>query len=51
MNLNKIIGSLIDLIYRPTPSCKEKPLDKTTTISVVIGFLAIAFILWLSHAR
>jgi len=47
--LNKFIGFLVDLIWRPEPSCAEKPLDRTTTISVVIGLLAIALTLWLSH--
>jgi len=47
--LNKFIGILVDFIWKPQPSCGEKPLDKTTTIGVVIGLLAIAFTLWLSH--
>jgi len=49
MNLfSKSIDFLVDLIWRPQPSCKEKPLDKVKMIGVIVGFLAIILLLILS---
>ena len=46
--LNKFIGFLVDLIWRPGPSCKEKPLDTAKMIGVIVGLLAIGFLLWIA---
>jgi len=45
--LNKFIGFLVDLLWRPEPSCKEKPLDRKVMVSVIVGLLGIAFLIWL----
>ena len=46
--LNKFIGFLVDLIWRPEPSCREKPLDTAKMIGVIVGLLAIGFLLWIT---
>ena len=46
--LNKFIGFLVDLLFRPIPSCKEKPLSMPVMIAVVISFLEIIFLLWIT---
>ena len=44
--LNKFIGFLVDLLWRPEPSCKEKPLDRGVMIGVIVGLLGIGFLIW-----
>ena len=46
--LNKFIGFLVDLIWRPEPSCKEKPLERGIMAGIIISLLAIGFLLWIA---
>ena len=45
MNLNKFI----DLLFRPDPPCREKPLTKGIMAVVILGLLAVVFLLWITR--
>jgi hypothetical protein len=49
MNLiTKYVNIFVDLIYRPKPSCEEKPLGRFEIIAFIIAIIGIAFLIWFS---
>lgn len=45
--LRKFLNTFFDLIYRPNPSCKAKPLNKTELIYFVLMIIVVVTLLWL----
>jgi len=45
--LRKFFNILVDLIYRPIPSCEEKPLSKTELRNFILMIIALAILIWL----